>query len=126
MGDLTNNFSRNEFACNCGCGYDGISLDLVERLQQLRDYILHNHYKELPLTIRSGCRCLAHNKSVGGVKHSAHLTGEAVDIKCYASHERALILTAAIKMGFHRIGLGRTFIHLDISETLPGWVAWYY
>ena len=40
MGDLTDNFSRSEFACKCGCGADAISLDLVERLQLLRRKVI--------------------------------------------------------------------------------------
>ena len=28
MGDLTKNFSRSEFACKCGCGFDDIDLVL--------------------------------------------------------------------------------------------------
>ena len=36
MGDLTENFSRREFACTCNCGADGIDMELVEALERVR------------------------------------------------------------------------------------------
>lgn len=74
VGDLTANFSRSEFACKCGCGFDEMDLHLVADLQQLRDHF------DKPVSVTSGCRCLAHNKSVGGAQNSQHLYGLAADI----------------------------------------------
>lgn len=51
MGDLTPHFSRSEFACKCGCGFDHISLELVSKLECLRSIIRQ------PIIINSGCRC---------------------------------------------------------------------
>lgn len=126
MGDITQNFSRYEFACKCGCGYDNVRTKLVESLQILRDYIWMSTGTELPIVIRSGCRCAEHNRRSKGKKSSAHLTGEAADIKCYDSRTRYLLLNAAIRNGFTRIGVGKTFIHLDISATLDDKVTWLY
>lgn len=125
MGDMTTNFSRHEFACKCGCGFDDIQGELVEHLQMMRDYIRMS-YHETPLTIRSGCRCAEHNKRSKGKKRSAHLKGEAADIKCYDSRTRFLLIDAAIKCGITRIGVGKTFIHVDVSKTLDPRVAWLY
>ena len=36
MGDLTEHFSRSEFACKCNCGADGISEELVSKLELVR------------------------------------------------------------------------------------------
>ena len=74
MGDLSKNFNREEFACKCGCGHDNVSPVLVNLLQEIRDYI------DRAVHVHSGCRCEAHNKAVGGVSNSAHITGEAADI----------------------------------------------
>jgi uncharacterized protein YcbK (DUF882 family) len=74
MGDLTANFSRHEFACKCGCGFDTVDYDLVDILQRFRDFI------ERRVTVTSGCRCPAHNDKVGGGEDSQHLYGRAADI----------------------------------------------
>ena len=55
MGDLSKNFSRSEFECSCGCGFDDVSVELVELLQEIRDEI------EEPIAITSACRCKEHN-----------------------------------------------------------------
>lgn len=68
MGDLTENFDRTEFACNCGCGLNSIHLGLVHRLQVVRDIV-----KE-PILVNSGCRCLKRNASVGSDIGSYHLS----------------------------------------------------
>ena len=75
MGDLTRDFDRREFACKCGCGFDGISPTLVALVQEIRDEV------GKPVYIESGCRCPRHNKAIGGVRNSAHLAGEAADIR---------------------------------------------
>lgn len=120
MGDLTKNFDRSEFACKCGCGHDRIDLILVDRLQSLRDF-----YGE-GIEIRSGCRCEIHNRNEGGKEDSAHLSGRAADLEIGNSHARFLILKGAIMVGFRRIGIGKTFVHLDIDITKPNEVSWVY
>jgi len=74
VGDLTQNFSKSEFACKCGCGFDNINVGLVNRLQVMRDIV------GCPITVTSGCRCPKHNKEEGGAPESYHLKGEAVDV----------------------------------------------
>lgn len=74
MGDLSRNFSRAEFACKCGCGFDAVSPDLVLVLQALRDHFA------APVSITSGCRCRKHNTRVGGAPASYHISGLAADI----------------------------------------------
>lgn len=74
MGDLSLNFDRREFACtHCGRRV-GPSIALVDALQRMRTAI------GAPLVIVSGYRCRAHNRAVGGVLRSHHLTGEAADV----------------------------------------------
>jgi len=118
QGDITRNFSRREFACKCGCGFDDISLKLVEKLQKVRDLC------GFPLTVNSGCRCELHNKRVGGRVNSAHLTGKAVDIAVKNSWERYFILDAALRAKFSRIGIYETYVHLDIDTLKPQRVLW--
>lgn len=71
------------------------------------------------LTINSGYRSLAHNRSVGGATRSAHMTGEAVDIKTPSYSEAIKIGRKAKQFGIKRMGVAKTFIHIDVSKTLP-------
>ena len=74
MGDISKDFDRREFACQCGCGQNDVSPRLVKTVQAIRDAVGQ------PVKISSGCRCTRHNAAVGGVGGSAHTTGEAADI----------------------------------------------
>ena len=74
----------------------------------------------------SGYRCKECNEIVGGVKNSAHLRGKAVDISVRTSGFRYRIIEHALRLGFQRIGIGRTIIHLDIDTSLPAHVTWLY
>lgn len=119
MGDLSNNFYRYEFTCQCGCGFCNVDPKLISMLQEMRDQVG-------PIYVNSGCRCKKHNKNEGGKSNSAHMVGKAVDIACSNSMQRCELLVAAFMAGFDRIGLAKTFIHLDIDETKPPKVAWLY
>jgi len=73
MGDITENFSRKEFSCRCGCGKQDIDERLVNRLQLVRDIV------GIPIKVNSGCRCISHNTKSGGASESYHLLGLASD-----------------------------------------------
>ena len=118
MGDLTKHFFKKEFACKCGCGYGDISVELVKKLQAIRDFC------GFPLVINSGCRCVRYNKKVGGKVNSAHTRGLATDIKAIASQTKFTIIKGAIQSGFQRIGIYPQFIHLDIDPEKPQGVIW--
>lgn len=74
MGDVSKNFSRKEFACKCGCGFDAVDIALLCSLQALRDLA------DKGITISSACRCTTHNKKVGGASNSYHVKVKAADI----------------------------------------------
>lgn len=120
MGDLTNDFSRSEFACKCGCGTDDIKMHHVEMLQRVRDQV------GFPMHVNSGVRCFSHNEAIGGVPHSAHLRGEASDIGCMDSERRYKLINAALDVGFNRIGVAKTYLHLDKDPFLPFPRIWVY
>lgn len=111
-------FKREEFTCNCGCGENNISEDLVEALDYIRELL------GTPMKVTSGTRCVEWNKEVGGRPNSAHLTGHAADILCVSSALRFGIVSLAISQGITRIGFSREFIHLDIDETKASDVIW--
>jgi uncharacterized protein YcbK (DUF882 family) len=117
MGDMTRNFSRSEFACKCGCGKDNISPKLVGALQALRDTIGE------PIIINCGCRCVKHNKEIGGVKDSQHVLGKAADIRCKNLSPKELKKFAEQIPEFNNggIGLYKTFLHVDVRGNKARW-----
>ena len=69
-------FDRSEFACKCGkCG--GFPKEPEEKLIKVADRTRKHFGKKA--TVSSGVRCTTHNKNVGGVSNSRHLTGKAMD-----------------------------------------------
>lgn len=113
MGDITTNFSYWEFACPCGkCSLNGrhIDLKLVHALQRMRDVYGKS------ITVNSGCRCDAHNITVGGVTDSSHKLYKslcrAADLDCNNSVDRYELVGLAIKEGL-TIGTTHGLIHVD-------------
>jgi hypothetical protein len=76
--------------------------------------------------ITSGYRCERLNNAVGGKKKSAHVRGLAADIHFSSQVHAKELIAALIAAGFKRIGLGSTFIHADIDNTLPNPACWLY
>ena len=109
MPQLTEHFSREEFACKCGCGADKVSKELVEKLELVR--LMYGK----PMRVTSGVRCAFHNQGEGGKKTSAHLQGEAADIAVKDCSERDLL-----------VGFLRTYSieHTDQTGPVMGIRAW--
>jgi hypothetical protein len=76
--------------------------------------------------ITSGYRCERLNTAVGGKKNSAHVRGLAADIHFTSQQHAKDLINALITAGFKRIGLGSSFIHADIDNTLPHPACWLY
>ena len=74
MKKVSEHFTRHEFSCKCGCGFDTVDIGLVELLELVR-----THFNK-PVVITSACRCPAHNERVGGGANSQHKLGRAADI----------------------------------------------
>lgn len=80
----------------------------------------------IPLVLNCAYRSVAYDKAKGRSGNSAHTKGRGVDIRCNTSQNRMKIVKAALEAGFTRIGIGRTFVHLDNDWTLPQNVIWHY
>ena len=80
----------------------------------------------IPFKINSGYRSEKHNLKVGGRWGSAHKFGLAADIAYEGSRECYLIVNALMHVYFNRIGIGKNFIHVDISEERDQDVIWLY
>lgn len=78
--------------------------------------------------INSGVRTSYWNKKVGGVSNSSHQIPncKAVDIKALNITIRNKLVVAAREVGFKRIGVGKTFVHLDVDTNKSQNVAWGY
>ncbi|MDT8311915.1 MAG: D-Ala-D-Ala carboxypeptidase family metallohydrolase [Methylophaga sp.] len=108
MGDLSKNFSRHEFACKCGCGFDTADIELVTVLQDVRD-----HFNRA-VTINSGCRCVEYNRQIGGAPDSQHTKCRAADIVVEDTPPRVVHFYLSEQYD-GRFGLGRydSFTHID-------------
>jgi hypothetical protein len=120
MGDLSQNFSRREFACHCGCGFGmnegDVHPELVQLLERIREHF------DAPISITSGCRCATHNHLVGGAKNSQHLQGKAADIKVIGVRPEQVAKWLE-RTNPLRLGIGRydRWTHVDVR---PGMARW--
>jgi len=102
-----------------------MKLDFVRKLDEAREVA------GVPFRITSGYRTKEYNEQLKkkGYKastNSAHLKGLAADIATPNSQIRYKILSALIKVGFNRIGIGKTFLHADTDQTKTPEVCWHY
>lgn len=94
--------------------------EFVETLDRIRGRC------EFPFVVTSGFRTSRHNGEVGGVDGSAHTSGFAADIACRTSRQRQLVVYNALLEGIQRIGVAKSFVHLDCHPFLPKPVLWLY
>ena len=109
---ITENFSLPEFECPC-CGKAEIVKPFVVILQAAR------YLADIPFEINSGYRCPKHNKAIGSKSTSSHLKGLAADIGVTNNGARVVIVRSLLRVGFDRIGMGKTFIHVDMDNSKP-------
>lgn len=116
MGDLSDNFSRREFECSCGCGFDTVDIELVKALQDVRDYF------GKPVKISSGCRCPLQNKRVKGSLGSQHMEGRAADFSVAGVQDHDV--QAYVKTKYpdkYGIGCYGYWTHLDTRGGCARW-----
>ena len=79
----------------------------------------------IPFIINSAYRSPEHPLSIKNPS-SSHIKGLAVDIKATDSKTRFKIVKALIQVGFTRIGIADTFIHVDLDLDKTKNVIWTY
>ena len=79
----------------------------------------------IPFIINSAYRSPEHPLSIKNPS-SSHIKGLAVDIKATDSNTRFKIVQALITVGFTRIGIADTFIHVDLDLDKTQNVIWTY
>ena len=94
--------------------------EFLDKLDQARELA------NIPFKINSAYRSPEHNAKIGGKPNSSHLRGLAVDISVKDSRSRFIILEALISVGFNRIGIADTFIHVDDDKEKSEKVIWTY
>ena len=107
-------FEEEEFSrCSPACSLQDMKQTTMSKLDTAREIASYYSSPE-------------HDKSKGRSGTGAHTLGRAVDIKCNTSRNRSLIVSALLKAGFKRIGIDKSFIHADDSETHDQGVMWVY
>jgi zinc D-Ala-D-Ala carboxypeptidase len=121
------NFSADEFACQCGCGQVEMDPDFIQTLQEIRKQFG-------PMAISSGYRCRNHpvERRKKGKNPGAHVTGQACDVRVYGESAWRLLRVTANFPEIRGIGVSqkgdrkRRFIHLDTTAgTNRPWI-WSY
>lgn len=105
-------FTRSEFACRCGkCG--GFPAEPEPLLVLLADGI--RQYFGKPVLVSSGVRCSAHNKAVGGVSNSRHLTGKAMDFCISGSSAEAVLAYLRRQPELrYAYAIDENYVHMDV------------
>lgn len=113
-------FTLDEFKCRF-TGKNEIDPDFVEWLDGVR------HTCDFPFKINSGYRGAAHpleaRKPDGPGPHNR---GRAADISCTSPRRRFLVIKAAVEAGCKRIGIAKTYVHLDMDTVGDPEVVWLY
>ena len=84
----------------------------------------------VPFKISSGFRTQDYNKDLlkrgyQASKTSSHLKGCAADIVCTDSVKRSTIVRSLINVGYTRLGIAKSFIHVDNDPDKPD-AIWLY
>tara|TARA_Y100001970_G_C14142587_1_gene808027 strand:+ start:592 stop:963 length:372 start_codon:yes stop_codon:yes gene_type:complete len=117
-------FKLKEFDCNC-CKIEFMSHEFIMQLDHARELA------KVPFVINSGYRCKEkqrklYEKGISSKKRSSHQKGIACDIKATSSRSRSAILYGLISAGFNRIGIGKTWVHVDKDPLKARSVTWLY
>lgn len=98
---------------------DNMDEEFLERLDQARAFA------DIPFIINSAYRSPNHPLSIKNPS-SSHIKGLAVDIKATDNATRFKIIDALLFVGFKRIGIADTFIHVDMDYDKRQEIIWTY
>lgn len=88
---------------------NGIEENIEALVEQVLDPAREKYWK--PVVVNSGFRCPLHNKTVGGVYNSQHVSGQAADVHCEDNHHLAKIIVENGK--FDQLIIYPTFVHVS-------------
>jgi zinc D-Ala-D-Ala carboxypeptidase len=98
---------------------ESMNADFLNKLDEAREYA------GIPFVINSAYRGPTHLLSIKNPT-SSHIKGLAVDISVKDSNTRFKVLDALIAVGFTRIGIASSFIHVDLDFDKSQNVIWTY
>jgi len=109
-------FSRDEFACKDGCGFDVVDAELLQVLTDLREHF------QSPVIVKSGCRCEQHNARIKGSPNSQHLLGKAADI-AVTNTPASEVQDYLLRVYPNTYGIGKYSIwtHIDVRPEKARW-----
>lgn len=112
-------FKNDEFE-RVACSVTDCNPDSLQRLDRAREIA------GVPFILTSAYRSPESEKLKGRSGKGAHTLGRAFDVRCTDSASRYSIVFGALAAGFTRIGIGKTFIHMDDAISLPSPRIWLY
>lgn len=106
-------FTLAEFRCKCAdpnCPGKSMkpSYALLRKLVDIRTRFGQ------PVTISSGIRCEAHNRAVGGVPTSYHLSGRAADISVRGCTAAQVLAYCSGLQLHYCYSIDKSYVHIDI------------
>lgn len=114
-------FSEAEFKrCSPACSLQDMQQHTLDRLDKARELA------GIPFVINSAYRSPEWEKDRDRTGTGAHTTGCAVDIRCNSDANRMKIIKACLAAGFTRVGIGRSYIHVDDDPNKTQNVIWHY
>lgn len=79
----------------------------------------------VPFVLNSAYRSVDWELTHGRAGTSSHCKGVAVDIRCSSTVQRYIIVRSLILAGFSRIGISKSFVHVDLDASKPDCI-WLY
>lgn len=95
------------------CSLDDMDESFMLKLDDARSLCSY------PFVINSAYRTKDYERSKGRSGSSSHCKGLAVDISCLTSVARLKMILALLAVGFRRIGIYPTFLHVDMDIDKP-------
>lgn len=107
-------YNKRDFECHCGCGQNIKDDILINKL----DLFMTRIPKDSVIKIHCVNRCKKHNKAVGGVADSRHLTGGACDFNVEGMTISKLQKLVENSKDIFTGGIGfyNTFVHVDTGN----------
>ena len=101
-------FKDKEFVrASPSCHLVDMDEGFIYKLDQARELC------EFPFIVNSAFRDVDYEKSKNRKGTSSHCKGLAVDLRCNSSYVRYFILDSLLRVGFRRIGVYNSYIHVD-------------
>lgn len=113
-------YTRSEYACKCGCGFDTVDYELDMVMDDIRQHFNQRVF------INRGCSCVKHNDAiqleynphyVAGTSDSQHIYAKACDFRVENVHEDEVVKYLDYKYP-DKYGIGRYNgrTHIDVKS----------